>query len=159
MNYELAHSLFEYKDGDLYWKENPGPQKRDSLKTGCVGAGGYIYTNYKKTQYKHHRLIFLMHHGYLPEMVDHIDGDKTNNRIENLRACTRTQNLLNSKKPVSNTSGIKNVWWRKTRGKWEVKFKVNKVVKYFGLYDDLELAELVAIEARNKYHGEFAKHF
>ncbi len=159
MNYELAHSLFNYKDGNLYWKPNPNSKTKNNSLANCVGYGGYMQTNYKQKQYRTHRLIFLMHHGYLPEMVDHIDGNKSNNKIENLRACTRTQNLLNSKIPITNTSGAKNVFWRKQRNKWEVKFKVNKVAKYFGLYDDLELAELVATEARDKYHGEFAKHF
>ena len=159
MNYELAHSVFEYRDGDLYWKSNPNARTKDGTKAGFTSRDGYIHTDFQGKQYRNHRIIFLMHHGYIPAMIDHIDGNRANNRIENLRICNNTQNLLNSKTPKSNTSGLKNVEWRKQRQKWQVKFKVNKVVKYFGLYDDLELAELVAIEARNKYHGEFAKHF
>ena len=58
----------------------------------------------------------------------------------------------------SNTSGVKGVSWRRKSKKWTVRVTVDGEYKSFGSYDDLELAELVAIEARNKYHKEFANH-
>jgi len=65
-------------------------------------------------------LIFLYHHGYLPKFVDHIDGNKKNNRIENLREATKSQNAMNQKVSTRNTSGIKGVMWHKRDKKWFV---------------------------------------
>jgi hypothetical protein len=59
--------------------------------------------------------------------------------------------------PTNNTSGIKGVCWHKSTNRWYVQLQVNKKMKYLGIYEDIELAELVAIEARAKYHGEFAR--
>jgi hypothetical protein len=92
-------------------------------------------------------------------MVDHIDGNPSNNRIENLRGATNAQNLQNAKIHQNNTSGIKNVHFDKQKNRWNVQLRIDKKIKHFGLYKDLELAELVATEARNKYHGDFARHF
>lgn len=98
-----------------------------------------------------------MFHGYLPKSVDHIDGDRTNNRIENLRSVTHAQNSLNRKTPTNNKSGFKNVYWDKMFKKWVVNLNVNKKKIIIGKFDDLELAGLVAEEARDKYHGEYAR--
>jgi len=100
-----------------------------------------------------------MQHGYLPKVVDHINGNTQDNRIENLRAATYTENQRNSRINKNSSSGVKNVVWHKQRQKWSVRILVNKKTKSFGLYDDIELADLVAQEARNKYFGSFARHF
>ena len=147
ISYEQAKELFVHIDGVLY--KRVGSLDKDS--------------NYKRTKANGklmlvHRIIFLLEHGYLPEIVDHIDGNRTNNKIENLRAATKTENNRNSKKRKDNTSGYKNVNWHSQKQKWQVRLLINGKSTSFGLYDDLEFAELVAIEARNKYHGNFARH-
>jgi hypothetical protein len=149
---ELVQSLFEYRDGELF-----------SLKKCSLVARYALKAKYKRTlingkQYLIHRIVFLYHYGYLPKCVDHIDGNPLNNKIENLREATTSQNQHNSKKPITNKSGIKGVSWHKSANKWFVSLKIQRRKFYFGLYKDIELAELVAIEARNKYHGNFARH-
>ena len=104
------------------------------------------------------RLNFLYHHGYLPRCVDHKDGNTLNNQIENLREATHSQNSLNSKFRISNTSGYKNVHYVKRNQKWRVMMKIRGVNKSCGCYDDLELAGLVAAEARDKFCGQYARH-
>lgn len=166
---EEAHRLFEYRDGALYWKVRPlsdfkteGRHVQWNERYGYqqVGscAGTYVNVSINKIRYQAHRIIFLMHYGYLPKVVDHINGKHQDNRIENLRAATHTENLRNSKIAKNNTSGLKNVVWHKQRQKWGVRIIVDKKSKSFGLYDDIELADLVAHEARNKYFGSFARH-
>ncbi len=66
--------------------------------------------------------------------------------------------LILHKTPKTNKSGVKNVSWYKSLNKWVVSMRVKNTAKTIGYFDDLELAELVAIEARNKYRGEFANH-
>ena len=155
---ELVQSLFEYKDGELYRKVKTNRNIKIGDKAGSLRDDGYSHTMINGKLYKNHRIIFLCHHGYLPQFIDHIDGNPSNNRIENLREATLTQNQYNSKTPYNNTSGIKGVSWHKKHEKWEVTLQINGKSKYFGIYENIELAELVAIEARNKYHGNFARH-
>jgi hypothetical protein len=153
---EYLHSLFYYKDGNLYSKINRYKttiRKNDLIK--CYLKSGYLRTCINYKSYRIHRLIFMMHHGYLPKQIDHINGIKDDNRIENLRAATQSQNLFNRTLTKSNTSGIKNVTFE--QNKYRVRLRINNKLINFGSYDDLELAELVAIEARDKYHGEFAR--
>lgn len=154
---DYVKQLLEYRDGVLYWKVSRGKAKVGA-KTGYLNQIGYFQTQVNGKLYLNHRLIFLMHHGYLPQYLDHIDGNTLNNKIENLRAATLTQNQYNRKLNKNNSSGVKGVWWRKDIKKWRVSFKINGKEKSFGSYDDLELAELVAQEARTKYHGAFVNH-
>lgn len=151
------HELFEYKDGNLYRKINRKAYKAGS-KAGSIDRYGYTSIRIEGKNYLAHRLIYLMHHGNMPKFIDHIDGDKTNNKIENLRPCELVQNSWNAKISVKNTSGVKNVMWHKRDCKWQVTVSIGGRQKHFGYYDDLDLAELVAIEARNKYHKQFARH-
>lgn len=149
---ELLKELFEYKDGNLYKKTNP------EVKVGSPKGDGYLITCIENKMYRLHRLIYLMHYGYLPKILDHIDTDRSNNRIENLRPTTQISNQWNRKVGKANSSGVKNVTWHKTGKKWCVELRLHGKHKSFGLYEDLELAELVAIMAREKYHGTFANH-
>ena len=99
-----------------------------------------------------------MHYGSSPEIVDHADCNPMNNDIRNLRAATKADNQRNAGMFAHNKSGIKGVCWHKAAKKWLVQIKVKGVKQYLGVYEDIELAELVAQEARNKFHGNFANH-
>ena len=155
---DYLNQLFEYRDGVLYWKVKPSKKVLIGDKAGNKREDGYCLTMTAGKRYLNHRLIFLMHHGCLPQFIDHIDGNPSNNKIENLRAAKSTQNQHNRKLGKDNISSLKNVGWHAKRKKWEVKVRVNNKRKHIGYFEDLELAALVAQEARNKYHGEFANH-
>ena len=116
----------------------------------------YISTKINGQHYSVHLLIYCYHHGVLPKQLDHANGNSLDNRIENLRLATNFENAQNRKKFVNNTSGVKNVSWHKAQQKWFVYIDVNKKRKNIGYFKDLEFAELVALEAREKYHGAFA---
>ena len=158
MDKELANKLFSYDDGKLYWKSNLNQFSRAKigLETGYVAGDGYKRTKINQKLYGTHQIIFLMFYGYLPKQIDHINRDRLDNRIENLRAATNSQNQHNKSIPKNNTSGIQGVTWNKRAKKWYVQLMFNKKPMYFGVYKDLELAELVITEARRKYHGDFA---
>lgn len=147
--------FFDYKDGNLFWKVSRGSISKFS-KAGTLGSHGYVQIRLMGKFYLAHRLIYLLINGQIPEQIDHIDGDKTNNKIENLRSSTQSQNRMNS--VGFSKSGVKGVSWDKRLCKWAVQVKVNKKRIYHCLFDDLEFAELVSIEARNKYHGVYARH-
>jgi hypothetical protein len=154
---DYLNSIFEYRDGDLYYRHSRGAAKAGS-KAGCKRKDGVSNIQINKKIYLLHRIVFMMHHGYLPEMVDHIDLNRSNNRIENLRAAKHAENAWNANARVDSTSNIKNVTFNARRRKWLVRIQANGNRMHIGCYKDLELAELVAMEARNKYHGNFARH-
>lgn len=151
LNKEFLHQKYIYKDGNLFLK-------RTNKKVGSPDKDGYLKTQINRMDLRVHRIIFMMFYGYLPTQVDHIDGNPQNNKIENLRPANNSENGLNAKKPKNNTSGVKGVHWHKTAKKWQVMFTVNSKRKSFGYFEEIELAELVCQEAREKYHGEFARH-
>jgi preprotein translocase subunit SecF len=158
INKDYLNSILEYRDGDLYWKE-PKRGRRLNRKIGVFTKQKYLKITINDKTYLLHRIIYIMFHGNLNEQIDHIDGNSNNNRIENLRKATNSQN--NQNKPISkaNKSGFKNVSWSKQKKSWKVQIDISNVKTFFGYYKDLELADLVAQEARNKYHKEFARHF
>jgi len=117
---------------------------------------GYLAINIEGKPQLAHRLAFLWEYGeFPPEMVDHIDGNRTNNKLVNLRACTNQQNQRNRGLSKSNRSGFKGVSWDKQLGKWRVKLTINRRTIHFGSFSCLELASLVASEAQDKYFKEF----
>lgn len=155
---ELALYHFDYKDGQLYWKNRTSNRNKLGAKAGSPDKHGYVNICFNYKKHKMHRIIYLMHHGYLPKEIDHIDGNPQNNAIENLREANRSQQLCNTKLRKNNSSGIKGVCWDKSKQKWLVRVNKDSKNVYMARFDDLELAELVAIEARAKFHGEYAWH-
>lgn len=155
---EYLKELFEYKNGNLYWKISLNKKIIVGSKAGSIGKLGYLSVQINKKKYKTHRLVFLYHYGYLPKEIDHIDNDKTNNNVDNLRQASRSDNMKNMGFHSKNKSGFKGVNWHKASNRWTVQLMVENKKKYFGIYQDLELADLVAQEARNKYHKNFANH-
>lgn len=139
--------LFEYEEGFLFRKSS---QKKVNNRPN---SDGYMHTEVEGKSWKVHRIIFYLCRGYEPEVVDHINGDTLDNRIENLRACTQKQNTFNQ---VCKTgqSGVQGV--SKFGERWRVRIGIGSRRLPLGLYDCLELATLVAEEARDKYHGEYS---
>jgi hypothetical protein len=150
---------FEHRDGKLYWKKVAHPNKQYLVgqEAGSIHQTGYRHVTWLGKVHKVHRLIFLLEYGYLPPEVDHINGDRQDNRIENLRPATRSENQCNRPALASNTSGYPGVSWHKKSKAWCVRVMKNGKTVVQQYFKDLELAGLVAIEARAKYHGVYAK--
>lgn len=89
--------------------------------------------------------------------TDHINGDKLDNRKENLRVCTPSQNRCNRGKTLNNTSGIKGVFWHKRDNKWRAQIKVGGIQFWLGYFDSMEDASKAYNEAAIRLHGEFAR--
>lgn len=143
----------------LRWKQSTGPRSpKDSIAGTKSKSNGYWKIKHNNKIYGAHRVVWLLMKGDLPKQIDHIDGNRSNNKIENLRVANNYQNTQNAKLRKDNTSGVKGVDWRPKQQKWRVRISSNGVKINLGFYDDLELAELVITEARNKYHKEYANH-
>lgn len=160
---QLLHELFDYReDGSLVRKYSTSGNGNHAGKVvGCIPkskTNKYVTTKIKGQHWCVHKLIYMYHHGFVPDQLDHINRNKLDNRIENLRPASPEENASNRKLFSNNKSGAKGVFWDKPKNKWFVYLDVNKTRKNIGYFEDFELAELVAIEARNKYHGAFANH-
>jgi hypothetical protein len=130
-----------------------GRWKKDE-QAGCLNTDGYIIVNIDRTRYYAHRLIWLMKFGEWPSgEIDHIDGNRSNNRIENLRCVTKSGNMRNQKRNSRNNSGIPGVGWDRSRNKWRVQIYVKGKNSFQGRFDSKEEAENHAkiIYMRNGY--------
>lgn len=145
---------YDPETGDFYWIKPINGVKPFSKAGHMVHK--YLCICINKRKYRAHRLAWLYTNGEWPENdIDHVNGNPVDNRIDNLREATRSQNNYNTKIRTDNNSGHKNVSWHKQRNKWTVRFRIDGKYKSYGLYDCLELASLVASELRAKYHGVF----
>jgi len=162
--YDTIIDLFEYRDNDLWWKEQPGSVDM-SKPAGCIHPTGYRRIIINGKQYKAHRLIYQMFNEQWDitdtsqdNSVDHRDNDPLNNSIDNLRVATNSQQQHNRGKRNDNTSGTTGVTWNKARGKWKVEVAVNKKRHSGGYFVNKEDAIAKATEMRDELHGEFAHH-
>lgn len=152
------HEFFEYRDdGKLIWKVDRRI-KCKGKEAGNTRPDGYVAVRVGKHRLLAHRIIFAMWHGYMPEVIDHIDGNPNNNRIENLRAADNSKNQHNRRLDCRSKVGVKNVSYHKRDKNYMVRMKIDGRVRTIGYYKDLELADLVATMAREKYFGQFARH-
>ena len=157
---ETVQALFEYRDGELLWK------KMTTTRTGnLVGkvAGSMHKLGYKTIsvhgyQYKAHRLMFLYHHGYMPQFIDHVNGNRSDNRIENLREATRSENARNYFLTKPNAAGVKGVSKLRNSDKWRCRLTVDKTTKCVTGFDTKELAQEFIGLWREIAHGDFANH-
>lgn len=122
---------------------------------------GYVIRNHqsenRRSTVRLHRFVL----GLLPkdlQHVDHANGDKLDNRRSNLRICTRSQNMHNRKVDRSNSSGVKGVFWHRQHSKWYARIGLHGKSIFLGLFDDLKDAECAVRKARERLHGEFARH-
>tara|TARA_R110000868_G_scaffold371027_2_gene634526 strand:+ start:626 stop:1090 length:465 start_codon:yes stop_codon:yes gene_type:complete len=149
---EILRERFVYKDGLLFAKYGKQPKF-----TPITKHHRYIRFRVDGHVYRLHQLIYLYFYGFIPNVIDHKDNDRSNNKIENLREVTQAQNCLNRKTSRLSGTGIKNLYFSKKCGRWFVQMTIGNIRKVIGRFEDFELAELVAFEARNKYHGSFAR--
>ena len=152
---ELIAALHYDPGTGLFTRKAPsGTAKRGSV-AGCVRPDGYIYISVRGKQFLAHRLAWFYVHGYWPENhTDHIDRDRQNNRIANLRPATSSQNVLNSSKSKANSSGHKGVYWSSSRGKWIAQICLNRRPRNLGGFDALADAVAARKAAETKELGE-----
>ena len=145
---QRAIELLEYDatSGEFTWKVS---RKRNQIKAGspagCLMTNGYISIGIDGHRHYAHRIAWMMVHGEWPDRsLDHIDGDKTNNAISNLREANHSENAQNNRRPSSNTSGHTGVHWHKQSSKWQAYVTKNRKRVIAGGFDNKE----DAIEAR-----------
>ncbi len=127
-------------------------------KAGCLANTGYLVIRVDGKLYLAHRLAWLYIYGEWPRCgLDHKNMIRTDNRIDNLREATSSQNKANKRKSLYNTSGYKGVSWSSARQQWFAQIKISGRTKFLGYFDDPQEAHEVYCRAAVAAFGEFAR--
>ena len=153
----LLQELFEYDSntGDLRWRvDRQGGGKKGSL-AGGIDNQGYRRVAVDRVYYAAHRLIWKLHYGIDPtQTIDHINHDRVDNRITNLREATRQEQMRN--RSASGLSELLGVSWHKQNRKWQAQITINGTQKYLGTFPSESEAGRAYNEAAAEHFGEFA---
>lgn len=128
-------------------------------RAGSVVGKGYRSVRSLGKNYPEHQLVWALHYGEWPDpsrVIDHINGDKSDNSISNLRLATITQNAANSKRRAVNTSGFKGVCWHKRDKVWLAHIGVNGKNLHLGTFTSKERAFEAYRDAAVRHFGEYA---
>ena len=151
--------LFEYREGNLYWRTKPSNYAKIGKKAGTLFPNGYMRIQINHAKYYAHRIIWCYHFGPIADklQIDHIDGNKTNNMIENLRLATHGQNQSNNKRAFCNSkTNILGVSWFERTNKWLVQITKNNKKIHLGYFVNQEDAIAARKAAELQYFAEFA---
>ena len=151
ITYDEVRKYFDYDPatGNLINKVTRNYNALAGSAAGSVDNNvGYLRVSFNYKRYWAHRLVWLWHHGYMPENnIDHINQIKTDNRIENLREVSRQCNVRNCGNHCNNTSGVKGVSFERRRSRWQVHIWVWGKQYYLGLYTDFDNAVCARLAA------------
>lgn len=153
---DFARMLFRYDPltGQVFWRERPVDHFSDESYcmrwntrfcgklVGSPAVNGYLRVNINRDFYLLHRVIWLLVHGEWPDYTDHINGNRTDNRLENLRAVTKQENARNTCIRSNNTSGFNGVSLDTNSGRWHAYIGVggDKRRQSLGQFDTKEEA-------------------
>jgi hypothetical protein len=138
--------------GIFVWKIRRNGRVRAGQQAGMIGPRGYRVITLNRKIYREHRLAWLYMYGVWPTIIDHINRNPIDNRIENLREVTRSQNQQNRTQDPRNKSGARGVVWAKNAKKWRAQIRINKKSIYLGYFDLVEDAARAYVTAAKKYH-------
>ncbi len=149
--------LFYYENGFLYWNTSKPGVTRGS-QAGNGQHRKYLQVMVNRKVYLVHRLIAILHYGDGIGIVDHIDGNTRNNKIENLRIVSHEQNSWNARKSKRNKTGVKGVSFIKREQKYQATIRIKGKNKNLGQFCSLEEAEQAVKAMRIQLHGEHSCH-
>jgi len=154
----LSSLSYEPITGEFRWRTTRKNGAQAGTIAGCLHRSGYMLISVARIKFPSHRLAWLFHTGEWPkDHIDHINGDKSDNRICNLREATSAQNGFNNPMQPYNTSGYKGVSWSAREKKYRAQITAYGKRNFLGLFDDPAVAAEAYKAAAAKLHGEFAR--
>ena len=154
---ERARELLAYdaESGDLVWRVSRSNVKAGAKAGNRNKAIGYVQIGIDGRLHFAHRLAFLIQAGECPGHVDHINGDRADNRWSNLRPASKAQNNVNRPQCQANTSGRQGVHFCRATGRWRAVMSVDNRPKHLGRFDTIEAAAAAYAAAMVARHGSF----
>jgi hypothetical protein len=154
LTHERLKELLSYDidSGTFTWKKSIAPNIKIGSVAGSIDAHGYTVIGVDKKHYKAHRLAWLFVTGEFPKkFIDHINGNRADNRIKNLREATKSENAQNQRSPIGKTaSGALGV--TKHKEKFRARIQIDGHLKHLGLFDTVSDAYAAYIAAKRKLH-------
>lgn len=151
---ERLKELVEYDpETGLFIRLNPVCGAR--IQAGSMTVGGYLTLYLDGKHRKSHRMAWLYMYGELPDSgLDHINGNRKDNRICNIRKATNAQNTQNIRAPYKSnkSSGVLGVYWHTQGRKWQARIQLNKKAKSLGFFETKELASDAYLQAKRRLH-------
>lgn len=151
---------YDLETGEFRWRERNSKQWNGRYAhkiAGSVCEDGYTVIGLFGRLFKAHQLAWLYVYGVQPDCdIDHVDNNRSNNAIHNLRLASRSQNLANSWREEKSTTGFKGVSFRKRRKPFAAHIKHNGKSKYLGSFETREEAHAAYCAAADKTFGDFA---
>lgn len=154
--YDHLRDLLAYDPatGVFTWRVSTSNRVKIGDIAECRDRAGYVVIRIDGVLYRAHRLAWLYHYGIEPTVfIDHIDMDKSNNRIANLRLATKSQNQANTKARKDNALGVKGVYFDVKRNKYQVKIRR----QHIGRFESLADAIAAYVVAAKQEFGDFAR--
>lgn len=162
--------LYDKENGKLFWKERPESHFARAWVAKKVNedrAGkeaGFDHDGYRRVRVGSsalmiHAIVYFFENGTWSEEIDHVNGVKDDNKIENLRSVSHAENMKNRRLNKNNKSGYPGVVWEKSKGLWAVRMPVNGKLKTLGRSKSLDRAIEIkkAGEALHGYHENHGK--
>jgi hypothetical protein len=158
---EDVRGLLAYnpKTGVITNRIRRNPRAAAGAAAGCVGGHGYVVVGINGRLFRAHHLAWLLHYGMWPaSSIDHINRNKLDNSISNLRLASDSEQMWNQRVRKNSTSGIKGVIWVKKLKKWQASACINYKRFTFGCFETKEEAAEAVRIGRERLHGQFACH-
>lgn len=149
--------LYDPEAGHFAWRQQRGNRIKVGSRAGAINTEGYVIIRVDRIEHRAHRLAFLFMTGETPAIIDHINGNRADNRFSNLRAATPLINSINCKMRKTNTSGHKGVSFFKASGRWQASIRVNRKRLHLGLFETPELAGEAYRAAAKQHFGTYAR--
>lgn len=148
---EVVH--YNENTGEMLWIKPTSARVKIGDKVGNNDGKGYLQTCIDGRRYRVHRLVWLWVYGVFPTYhIDHIDRDRTNNKLSNLRDLPQALNNQNIGVTRANTSGFLGVSWSKEMRKWEARISINNKTRVIGYFDKPENASNAYRLAKQTHH-------
>lgn len=144
------------ESGEFTWLITTGSRGKVGTVAGNVDAQGYVVIEFRGRRYKAHRLAWWFRFGAWPrEFIDHVDGDKSNNSLSNLREATRSQNMMN--RPAYGVGRLKGASYCKITKKYVARIRCDGKRYSLGYFPTAEEAHAAYMDVAFRLHGEFAR--
>jgi hypothetical protein len=155
---ELRETLsYNPETGVFTWLKWRGAHAKAGSEAGATDSKGHRQIRFKMRLYLAHRLAWVMTHGRWPDReIDHINRNRSDNRLSNLRECSHRENSANRSMYKNNKSGVLGVCYYPKYQKWVAYIRADGRHKSLGYFDSLEDAEKARKDAEATFYGKFA---
>lgn len=161
------HLRYDVESGALFWKRRSDRDaawnaKHVGKEAGGKSSNGYLFVQVligdRRFSLGAHTIAWVISRGNVPEHeIDHINGERADNRPENLRDVPRAINNKNLRKPSNNTSGVSGVYWNKAANRWQAYCRVDRRIRYIGIFSSIDDAA-AAVRSMRAKHGYTERH-